>query len=239
MAVDSPTNANGLRIVWDTIVAPKAAFESIRNVPTWGWALLIAIVLFALGTYIEIPANAHAVSTDWPNMVAKSPILSGLSSAEQQSQLQTVVKVMSYTWIAVVIAVPFFSLITAVLYLIFDKVGHGDGTFGKYWAAACNISVVAGIGILLTGIITIIRGPDSFLKPVDVPQAMPSLGLLAPQAGPKLAIVLTSITPFTLWALWLGVTALSTVGRVPRVTAWLGGIAAFLIPVLFGVAFAR
>jgi hypothetical protein len=239
MAVDSATKANGLKTVWDTIVAPKAAFESIRLVPTWGFAFAIAILLYAIGSYLQIPASAHAFTAYWPSLVANSPALAGLSSDQQQLQLQAILKIMSYNWIIVIIAVPIFTLVTAVIYLIFDKIAHGDGSFGKYWAAACNIAVVAGLGLLLTGVIAVIRGPDGFLKPTDVAEAMPSLGMLAPQAGPKLGILLASITPFTLWALWLGTIALSTVGRLARVPAVLGAIAAFLIPVLIGVAFAR
>jgi hypothetical protein len=239
MAVESSQNANGLKTAWDTIVAPKAAFESIRNAPTWGWAFLIAIVLFALGSYLALPATTHAIAANWPTMVAQNPALAGMSSADQQSQLQTVLKVTGFAWIFVIIAVPVFLLISTVLYLIFDKIGHGDGSFGKYWAAACNISVVAGLGNVLTGIITIARGADSFLKPIDVQEAMPSLGLLAPQAGLKLGVLLASITPISIWTLALGIMALGIVGRVARVPAWLGGIAAFLVPVLVGVAFAR
>ena len=238
MAVESSQNANGLKTAWDTIVAPKAAFESIRNAPTWGWAFLISIVLFALGSYLALPATTHALTASWPNMVAQNPRLAGLSSADQQAQLQIVLKFAGFTWIFVIVAVPLFILISTVLYLIFDKIGRGDGTFGKYWAAACNISVVAGLGSVLTGIITIARGADSFLKPIDVQGAM-SLGLLAPQAGVKLGTLLASITPITIWVLALGIMALGIVGRVPRVPAWLGGIASFLVPVLVGVAFAR
>ncbi|HTU69281.1 MAG TPA: hypothetical protein VMF11_03080 [Candidatus Baltobacteraceae bacterium] len=239
MAVESPPPANGLKTAWDTVVAPKAAFESIRIAPTWGWALLIALVLFGIGYYLMVPANQHALATDWPNMVAQNPIIAGLSSAEQQERLQTVLAISAYGWIFAIIFVPIGILISAVVYLIFDRIGHGEGSFGKYWAAACNIAVIPGLGIVVNALIVLIRGADSFAKPIDVPAAMPSLIMLAPQAGPKLAVILASISPFSLWATGLGIAAISFVGRVPRVPAWLGGIAAFLVPVLIGAAFAR
>jgi hypothetical protein len=239
MAVDTSPKPDGLKVALDTIVAPKAAFEAIRVAPTWGWALLIVLVLFCLGGYLLTPANVHALTTDWPNMVAQSPALSGMTAEQQQQQLQIGVKVSAFAWVAVVIFVPIYIVIAAVLYLIFDKIGRGDGSFGKYWAAATNVSIVAGLGYALTAVIAVIRGADSFNKPMDVITAMPSLALLAPHAGPKLIAVLGSVTPFSLWALVLGVVAMRTVGRVQQIPAWLGAIAAFLVPVLVGAAFAR
>ncbi len=239
MAVDTSPKPDGLKVALDTIVAPKEAFESIRVAPTWGWAFLIVLILFGLGGYLLTPANAHALASDWPNMVAQSPVLSGMTADQQQQQLQVAVKFSAFGWIFVVIAVPIYVVIATVLYLVFDKIGRGDGSFGKYWAAATNISIVAGLGYVLTAVIAVIRGADSFNKPMDVITAMPSLALLAPHAGPKLLAVLGSVTPFSLWAVALGFIALRTVGRVAQIPAWLGAIAVFLVPVLFGAAFAR
>jgi hypothetical protein len=239
MAVDTSPKQDGLKVALDTVVAPQAAFQAIRVAPTWGWAFLIVLILFALGSYLITPANVHALTADWPNMVAQSPALSGLSADQQQAQLQVAIKVSAYAWIFVLIAVPIYLLIATVLYLIFDKIGHGDGSFGKYWAAATNVSIVAGLGNVVTGVITMIRGADSFNRPMDVITAMPSLALVAPQAGPKLVAILGSVTPFSLWAIALGYLALREVGRVSQIPAWLGTIAAFLVPVLIGAAFAR
>jgi len=239
MAVDTSPKPNGLKVALDTIVAPKEAFESIRVAPTWGWAFLIVLILFGLGGYLLTPANVHALTADWPNVVAQSPALSGMSADQQQAQLQVATKFSAFAWIAVIIFVPIYVVVASVLYLVFDRIGHGDGSFGKYWAAATNVSIIAGLGYLLTAVIAMIRGADSFNKPMDVITAMPSLMLLAPGAGPKVAAILGSVTPFSLWAIVLGATALRTVGRVSQIPAWLGAVAAFLVPVLIGAAFAR
>jgi hypothetical protein len=239
MAVDTSPNPNGLKVALDTIVAPTEAFEAIRVAPTWGWALLIVLILFGLGSYLITPANVHALTADWPNMVAQNPALAGMSAEQQQAQLQIAVKFSAYAWIAVLIIAPIYILVASVIYLIFDKIGHGDGSFGKYWAAATNVTIAAGLGYVVTAVIAMLRGADSFNKPSDVYTAMPSLMLLAPHAGPKLAAILGSVTPFSLWGIALGFIALSTVGRVPRIPAWLGSIGAFLVPVLVGAALAR
>jgi hypothetical protein len=239
MAVDTSPKPDGLKVALDTIVAPKEAFEAIRSAPTWGLAFLIVLILFGLGGYLLTPANMHAMAADWPNVVAQSPALSGMSADQQQQQLQLAEKVSAFAWIIVVIAVPIYIVIATVLYLIFDKIGRGDGSFGKYWAAATNISIVAGLGYALTAVIAMIRGADSFNKPMDVITTMPSLLLLAPHAAPKVAALLGSVTPFSIWAIVLGAIALRTIGRVQQIPAWLGAIAVFLVPALFGAAFAR
>ena len=42
--------ANGLKTALDMIIAPKEAFEQLRVAPTWGWALLILLVLYAVAS---------------------------------------------------------------------------------------------------------------------------------------------------------------------------------------------
>jgi hypothetical protein len=68
---------------------------------------------------------------------------------------------------------------------------------------------------------------------------MLSLAWLAPGSGPKLLALLGAFTPFTLWAAWLNVKALTVIGRVPQVHAWLAAALSILLPALFAVAFAR
>jgi len=53
MGVESPAKANGLKTAIDTIIAPKEAFEAIRNAPTWFWALAISIVITMIGGYLS------------------------------------------------------------------------------------------------------------------------------------------------------------------------------------------
>jgi hypothetical protein len=98
MAVDTSPKPDGLKVALDTIVAPKEAFEAIRSAPTWGLAFLIVLILFGLGGYLLTPANMHAMAADWPNVVAQSPALSGMSADQQQQQLQLAEKVSAFAW---------------------------------------------------------------------------------------------------------------------------------------------
>lgn len=241
MAVDSTApRANGLKTLFDTIVAPKEAFESIRIIPTWGWALLVAIVLTAIGTYLITPAIQHAVAASWPQQVAANPKLAQMTAEQQQSYLAISQKFISFTWIFVIVGVPIICLIEAVVMLIFNALGRGQGTFGKYWAASCNIAVVgAGISSVVNAIVVTLRGAESFNSPQSVQQAIPSLAMIVPNTGVKVTAFLASVTPFTIWATALSIAAMLIIGRVGKVQAWLAGIIMFIIPALLAVAGAK
>ncbi len=240
MAVDSrPSTPNGLKTVWDTIVAPKEAFESIRNAPTWGWALLIAIIVPMAATLLATPALEHGYAGTFAQQVASDPRLSALSADQQQSAEAIGSKIVGFSWMFVAFGVPLFVLISAVVFLIFDKLGRGTGSFGQYWAAACNIAVISAIGSIIMALIVSIRGADSFTTAQSVQQSVPSLAMLAAGAGVKLTGFLSVITPFTLWAASLAVVALTTIGKVGKLQAWLAAIVMLIVPGLLAAAGAK
>ncbi len=239
MAVDTP-KANGLKTVVDTIVAPKEAFESIRIAPTWGWALLIAILAGVIASYLMTPALVHAYPGTFAQQAANDPRIASMSQEQQQTVMAFGEKTLSFGWIFVIFAIPFGALIAAVIMLVFDKIGHGQGSFAQYWAVACNVGVpVFALGTLVAAIIVLVRGADSFGTIQAVQQATPSLAMLVPGAGVKLTAFLAAITIFALWGLGLNVAAMRIVGRVAAVPAWLAGLAILLIPALFAVAGAK
>ncbi|MGC2129791.1 MAG: hypothetical protein WA629_06815, partial [Candidatus Aquilonibacter sp.] len=111
-----------------------------------------------------------------------------------------------------------------------------DGSFGKYWAAQCNIALTNSVGAIVLTAIVFARGVGSFMTPASVQEALPNLGILVPGAG-KLHAFLATFTPFTLWGAALVIVALTIIGRVPRIQAWLAGILAFILPGAIAVAF--
>jgi hypothetical protein len=236
MAVDTSLKPNGLKVALDTIVAPKEAFESIRVAPTWGWALLIVLVATLATSYLVTPAVIHGLQSDWPNMVAKNPALSGLSADEQQARLAVSVKIAGFVWMFTPLFVLFGILLGSVIMVIFNALGRGDGSFGKYWAAQCNIALTNTVGAIILLAIVIARGVDSFTTAASVQEALPNLGMLVPGAG-KLHAFLATFTPFTLWAAALVIVALIIIGRVPRMQASLGGFLALLLPGAIAIAF--
>ncbi len=239
MDAESTPSPSGLKTAWDTIVAPKDAMLALRAAPTWGWALLIVVVVSIATSYIVTPAAVHGLQTDWPNMGAKNPALAGLSADVQQRQLAFAMKITGLVWIFSPIFAAIAALIGAVVLLIFNALGHGDGSFGKYWAAQWNIGLVSALGAIALAVVVLARGVDGFATPQAVQEALPSFGMLVPASSVKLHAFLGAFTPFSIWASGLEVAALAIVGRVPRITAWLGGGLTLLIPALFAAAFAR
>jgi len=232
--------ANGLKTALDTIVAPNEAFERLRTAPTWGWAFLITLILYMLGSYLLTPAIIHGMQADWPHQVASDPRMAQLTPEQQQNALNIGITIVRFAWIFPLIVVPFYLLIQTIVLLIFKAIGRGDAGFGQLWAVAANISVpILGGGSIVLAIISIVRGADSFSSNFDVQAAMPSLAMLAPAAPLKLRGFLGGFTPFSIWGAYLIATAMSVTARVPKGLAWGTGIAVLLIGCCFFALGAR
>jgi hypothetical protein len=233
MAVESSSRGNGLMTAWDTIVAPKAAFESIRVAPTWVFALATAMVVSGTSEYLITPALLHGFAGTFTHTLATDPHLATLTPEQQQQMLASGEKMLGRSWIYGLAGVPLSSLLAAVTLLIFDKIGSGVGTFAKYWAAACNIAVPFAIGSAVKAIIVLLRGADSFATAQDMQRVIPSLALLAPGTSAKLAILLSAITPFALWGFGLNVLTLRVIGNARPIAAWIAAIVLLLLPAVF------
>jgi len=240
MAVDTSPKPNGLKVALDTIVAPKEAFESISVTPRWVWAFIIAIVVGTLATYLITPALQHAYPGTFAHQAATDPRLAAMSEQNRQMAMTIGERVVGFVWIGMIFGIPLILLFAAVVMLIFDKIGHGVGSFAKYWAAACNIAIPGlALASALSAIIVYLRGVDSFATEQSVSLALPSLAWLAPNAGAKLAAFLGTVTPFSLWAVGLNVGAMRIIGKVSAVPAWLAALVMLLVPALFAAAGAK
>lgn len=237
MALESQAPpANPLKIVVDTIIAPKEAFEAIRVFPAWGWALAISTLLSAIGAALIVPALQHAVVASWPATVAASPQLAHATPEDQQRLLNISKNIMGFAWMFTLVLIPFFCLLQALVMLIFDKLSHGDGNFGKYFSVAANISVpAAGLGSIVNAAVVLLKGSETFVSQESAMRTIPSLGMFIHASG-KLGAFLASFTPFSIWGLALTVAAMMIVGRVPKIQAWMTGIVVFLVPALLAVA---
>jgi hypothetical protein len=238
MAIDSTETpkANGLKTAIDIVIAPKEAFEALRVSPTWGWAFLITVVLAIVAYFVMMPASLHGIAGDF----AKNPQVAQMS-ADQQQKMVDITK----TWYPVGAAflpviVLFFSLIEALIMLVFNALGRGSGTFKTLWASSVNIGVIYGISQIVGMAVVLLRGADSFASAGDVQRSVPSLALLAPAgAGIKLVAFLATITPFSIWSVVLVMMTMTIVARVPKVQAWLAAILCWVLPALLAVVFAK
>lgn len=232
--------ANGLKTALDVIIAPKEAFEQLREAPTWGWALLIVIVLYAIASWLMTPAILHATQADWPRMVASNPSLAQLTPDQQQHYLGVTLKVVAWFWVVTPIFAIVASVLLAIVMLIFKAIGKGSCSFASIWAAAVNIQIpILSINALVTAAIVMLRGPDSFNTSAEVQTALPSLGLLVDPASVKLHAFASAFNPFTLWGVGLVVAAMAITARVGRGAAWATGIVWILVAACFIAVAAR
>lgn len=227
--------ASGLQTVLNMISSPKEAFESIRIAPTWGWAALILIVVSVVTQILLLPAVKHGFDAQWPSIVAANPKLASAPDSTIQQIKSMNAMVMNFAPLFAVVFAFVFVLIQTLILMIFNAVGKGEGSFKKLWASLWNIGIPAyALGSIVTTIIVLIRGADSFNSSTAVQAAMPSLGLLALHAG-KLTNFLNTITPFSLWGLFLTAMAMNVVARLNKGLAWAAAIVCFLIPALFSL----
>lgn len=227
MESDAPgkARANGLKTALDVIIAPKEAFEQLRVAPTWGWALLILLVLYAIASWLITPAILHATQADWPHTVATNPSLAQLTPDQQQHYLSVTMKIVGWIWLFSPVIAIIALVVQAVVMLIFKAIGRGSCSFATIWAAAVNIQVpVLALNAIVTAAIVMLRGADSFNTSAEVQTAMPSLALLVDPASVKLHAFASAFNPFTLWGLGLVVGAMVISARVSRGMAWATGI---------------
>ena len=186
-----------------------------------------------IGSYLIIPALTHGLAGTFAHMAATDPRMQSLTPAQRQNVEALQEKIIGFGWVFAFVGVPFAAFVGAIVLLIFDKIGRGEGSFAKYWAAACNIGVPAlALSSIVSAIIVLIRGADSFGTTLDVQQALPTLAMLTPAAPAKLTAFLAAITPFTLWGAGLNVAALRIIGKVAALPAWLGALTLLLVPAI-------
>jgi hypothetical protein len=223
MTLDTPEppKANGLKTALDIIIAPKEALESLRVAPTWGWALALTLVLFAIGSYLVTPAVIHGEQSDWPRLVASNPQLAALAPQQQQKYLDFTIKFVQFNWIIGAIFLPIGMLVQTGIMYLGRVAGKGDCTFRQLWAAVVNIGVPAlGLSALVLAAIVLVRGPASFGSAAEVSSATPSLALLVAPSQVKLHAFLSVFNPFLLWGFGLNVAAMIVIARVSRAWAW-------------------
>jgi MFS family permease len=228
MGISTPVaaKANGLSTVVDTIAAPVDAFERQRTSPTWGWALIVAIVLMLIGAYLQAPAAHHAAVAQTQRMVATSTLFANRTDAQKQQIVERAGKPNAFSYIMPVIVLFIAVFFNTVIMLIGNALGRGQADFKRLWCGSMNIAVpTLGLAAIVLGIITMIRGADSFDNAAAMAQAMPSLGMLVSHGSPMTVAFLSGISVFTLWGLFLNATML-------RVTAKTGAAAAYTFAAL-------
>jgi hypothetical protein len=229
--------SSGLSIVRDVILAPRSAFEALAARTHWGWAYLIVCVLGCAGAVLQIPAGEHVAVS----MIAQNPTHDPQIAAMTPAQTQQVIKVWTLTQQWIWVAYPLISIIfigvASLVLLVGNAVARGKATFVRLFGLAANVAIVNyGVAYFLIGLLTTLRGPDSFYTQRDITNVIPSLAWLAPAGSPKLATALSVFNPFEIWSFFLIALGLGTIAKLPPVPAYVVaavvtfGAAAFIVP---------
>lgn len=244
MSTPTPSQRNSLTNVVDIVVAPTAAFDRLREVPAWGWAFLAASILGIAGSLLSGPATMHALQTSLPAQLAADPGIQKLPPEQQQAMIQRALgfsKIVAQVgWLFLPVIVLLVGLIQGLVMTIANAAGGGDGSFKKYFALSVTVSVIGlGLTSLVTGIIVLIRGADSFETTAALQGAAPSLALLAPGAHGAIAGFLGALNIFYLWAAALLALGMVRVGRIRPPVAWAAAIFLLLCTAGFAAYGAR
>ncbi|MBV8645503.1 MAG: YIP1 family protein [Candidatus Eremiobacteraeota bacterium] len=240
MSTSQPAVGNrpGLSNVVDIIIAPNAAFARLREVPTWGWAFLVLVLLGIAGSLLSQSAVLHAMQTSLPAQLATNPEIMKLPADQRDKAIQNGLKFTmlfaQFAWILTPIFALLVGLVQGLIMLIFNAVAKGDGTFKKYFALSITVGIVGfGLQQLALGIIVMLRGPNNFETTAAVQQVVPSLALLVPGGSKALVGFLAVFNVFTLWATALIAYGMTVVGRVSRVPAWAAALTMLVVAALF------
>ena len=236
METPAPATAkqSGLSTVVNTIASPSEAFETLRVAPTWGWALIIAIVLMLIGTYLQGPAARHAGVVQTQQMMATNSFFASMTAAQKEQAIARAGQPSPWPYVGIVVVLFIAALLNTLIMLIGNAVGRGQAGFKQLWAGSMNIAVpTVGLAAVVLGIITMLRGPDAFNNSMDVAKAMPSLAYLAPHASASAGAFLASISVFTLWGLFLNATMLRNTARTSAGVAYGFAAAVTLLGAIF------
>lgn len=225
-----------MKTVVDIIVAPKDAFESLRENPVWGWTLLATVVLMIIGYFLQLPATEHASYGTMQHALATSPLYSTLTDEQKARVLARVAHPPAYQAAlgiaSIVIVLLVAALLNAVILLAGNALAHGTGDFKRLFAGSMAITVPSfGLYSLVLGIILRVLGPDHFATIADIYHAVPGLALLVPGATGKLGAFLAGIQIFSLWGCGLNILMMHVLAGVRNVVAWL-----FPLLILIGAA---
>ncbi|MEO6913003.1 MAG: YIP1 family protein [Candidatus Baltobacteraceae bacterium] len=244
MTVDTPLQIkrSGLVTVLDTIVSPSEAFETLREVPMWGWAFIVAIVLMIVAALLERQASAHAGYILMQQMIAHNSTMAQMPDAKKQQMLANAANPPLWQMLFGFIVIPVILLlivtVQTVILVIGNAVGKGQASFKQLWCALMNIAVAsAGIGGLVIGIIALVRGPNGYNSIADIQNSLPSLAFLSFGNSGALSTFLAQVNPFSVWGAVLSAIAMLIIAKTSKVISFIfpililllgGGIAAGL-----------
>jgi hypothetical protein len=225
LATSEAPKGSGLKTAIDILAAPKDAFEALRVVPTWGWALILALILTVIGFFLQQPAVQHASLGTLAHAFATNPLYTNLTNDQKKEMLERVAHPPAYQTalglIGLVLVLFVSTLLNAIILLAGNAIAHGKADFKRLFAGSMNIAVpTIGLYAVVLGVICRALGAEHFATTADMLRATPGLALLAPGATGKLAMFLAGIHVFTLWGCGLNIAMMRITAGVKSALSW-------------------
>jgi hypothetical protein len=210
----------GLQTAFDIAIAPRAAFKALRESPTWGWAFAIAALLGVIAAFAIGPIVGHTLERELPARLGASPQVAQLPADQREVFMAQEIRVSQTIAQFAFVAVPFGlaagCALQALIMLIANALGKGDGNFKKFWALAVNAGVVGtGLSSIALTAIVLLRGPDGFGSAAEIANAVPGLGTFVPP-GATAAAALGGLNVFAIWNAVLLAAGMTVVARLQR-----------------------
>jgi hypothetical protein len=205
-----------LQTALDIAIAPSAAFARLRETPTWVWAFILSSLLAIAGSIAVSPAFSHVLAAETAARLAAAPQIAQLppdqrdaTVARQIALIQTVAR---FGFALVPFGLAFSSGVQALIMLVANAVGKGDGTFRKFWALAVNASLI-GTGLAA---IVLLRGSAAFTSTSDFSRALPGPASVTGATANGLTALLSGMNVFAIWHAVLLAAGMTVVARLSR-----------------------
>jgi hypothetical protein len=231
---------SGVQTALDIVIAPAAAFAQLRQRPTWVWAFVAASLLGMIGAFAISSNVGHALVADVSAQLAASPQIAQLPADRRAATIAQQLSIVQATSRFAFLFVPFglalASAVAALVMLVANAIGKGDGSFKKYWALAVNAGIIStGLASVITMAIVLIRGPDALASASDLERVLPGLGMFIPAGAKRALAFFSAVNVFSVWNATLLAAGMISIGRIPRATAITTAIVILLASGLFGM----
>lgn len=232
----------------DTIIAPDASFEFIRDHKSWNW-LLTALLIITAVAFPQIIIIQRTIA----QFRAEGPALPpGFEMSEEELEMMQASTPTFTFWfglVGVVLGLLFIWLIWAGIILLFVSMFGGRTEFGRLWRLSVWASVPIGIQGILSGIYLLVAGgmqPLLFSAAAFISNPMEQFtsgnmspedfATFVPPSGGELALFALAgyLDIFVIWRLLLMILGVMIVAKLN----WKKSAAIILIPWLIGVGVA-
>jgi hypothetical protein len=208
--------ANGFATYLKVLYAPGEAFATLARVPTWGWAAIIGIVLTLVGTVLVGPATTHVAHLVQQRQFAQ------MSADQAAAARQAIARIPDWVYpvsgvVGALVFIWIFWLVEAVVFVVGASLSGGESKFALAWVGTANLYVIAGLGVVINGIIVAMRGVGSINSPLDV-YTLPSLGMVV-HGSPKFTMFLYGFNIIYLWYYIAAIVLLEQMMKMSRTAA--------------------